>query len=67
MLVRALQRRISNLEQLYGGGQSVGADFLQLPRLAREIETVAQHTQPVSQVRKGSRPEQKTTMEGLGV
>ncbi|WP_420594258.1 CRISPR system precrRNA processing endoribonuclease RAMP protein Cas6 [Deinococcus sp.] len=65
VLVRALQRRISNLEQLYGGGQSAGADFSRLPLLAREIETVAQETHPVSQLRKGSRPQQKTIMDGL--
>ncbi|WP_161883809.1 CRISPR system precrRNA processing endoribonuclease RAMP protein Cas6 [Deinococcus alpinitundrae] len=65
VLVRALQRRVSNLEQLYGGAQSVGADFAQLPLLARDIETVAQHTSQVSQLRKGSRPEQKSSMDGL--
>lgn len=62
VLVRALQRRIGNLEQLYGSGHSAGADFSQLPLLARDIETVAQQTQQVSQLRKGSRPEQKTNM-----
>ncbi|WP_415787430.1 CRISPR system precrRNA processing endoribonuclease RAMP protein Cas6 [Deinococcus saxicola] len=65
VLVRALQRRVSNLEQLYGGGQSAGADFSHLPLLARNVETVAQHTHTVSQRRKGSQPEQKTNMEGL--
>ncbi|WP_241191353.1 CRISPR system precrRNA processing endoribonuclease RAMP protein Cas6 [Deinococcus psychrotolerans] len=65
VLVRALQRRVSNLEQMYGGGRSVGSDFSQLPLMARDIETVAQHTHQVSQLRKGSRPDQKASMDGL--
>ncbi|WP_272976129.1 CRISPR system precrRNA processing endoribonuclease RAMP protein Cas6 [Deinococcus geothermalis] len=65
VLLRALQRRMSNLEQLYGGALSRGADFTQLPLLARRIETVRQDLHLVSQLRKGSRPHQQTTMEGL--
>ena len=57
VLVRALQRRVSNLEQLYGGGQSAGADYSGAPLLAREVETVMQETHLVSQLRKGSRPD----------
>lgn len=65
VLIRALQRRVSNLEQLYGSGHSAGADFSGLPLLAREVKTVMQDTRLVSQLRKGSRPEQKANMEGL--
>ena len=65
VLIRALQRRVSNLEQIHGGQQSLGADFSSLPLLAREISTVRQDTRVVSQLRKGSRPHQRTNMEGL--
>ncbi|AFD27467.1 CRISPR system precrRNA processing endoribonuclease RAMP protein Cas6 [Deinococcus gobiensis] len=64
VLVRALQRRLSNLEQVHGGGASLRADFTHLPRLAREVETVGQRLRLVSQLRKGSRPRQTATMEG---
>lgn len=64
VLVRALQRRMSNLEQVHGDAASLGADFTRLPLLAREVETVGQEVRPVSQRRKGSRPHQTTTMEG---
>lgn len=65
VLLRALQRRVSNLEQIYGGAASLGADFTRLPLLAREVETVWQDLHFVSQLRKGSRPQQKTNMEGV--
>ncbi len=65
VLLRALQRRVGNLEQLHGGAASLGADFTRLPLLARDVETVRQDVRPVSQLRKGSRPHQKTNMEGL--
>ncbi|GBF08255.1 hypothetical protein DAERI_290002 [Deinococcus aerius] len=65
VLLRALQRRVGNLEQLYGGAASLGADFTRLPLLARGVETVRQDVRLVSQLRKGSRPGQKTNMEGL--
>ncbi|MFC4427197.1 CRISPR system precrRNA processing endoribonuclease RAMP protein Cas6 [Deinococcus navajonensis] len=64
VLVRALQRRLGNLEQIYGGAASVGADFTRLPLLARGVETVEQRVRLVSQLRKGSRPRQTTAMEG---
>jgi len=65
VLMRALQRRMGNLEQIHGGAASLGADFARLPLLAREVETVGHEVRPVSQRRKGSRPHQTTTMEGL--
>lgn len=65
VLLRALQRRMGNLEQIHGGAASLGADFTRLPLLARAVETVRQDLRPVSQLRKGSRPHQKTNMEGL--
>ncbi|WP_034388814.1 CRISPR system precrRNA processing endoribonuclease RAMP protein Cas6 [Deinococcus sp. YIM 77859] len=65
VLLRALQRRMGNLEQIHGGATSRGADFTRLPLLARDVETVRQDLRLVSQLRKGSRPQQKTNMEGL--
>ena len=65
VLLRALQRRMGNLEQIHGGAASLGADFTRLPLLARDVETVRQDLRPVSQLRKGSRPHQKANMEGL--
>lgn len=65
VLIRALQRRMSNLEQVHGGQHSLGADFSALPRLAREIDTVQQETWPVTQKRKGHSPHHTTSMEGL--
>lgn len=65
VFIRALQRRISNLEQVHGGALSLGADFSRLPLLAKQVETVDHDLYPVSQLRKGSRPKEKTSMEGL--
>jgi hypothetical protein len=53
VLVRALGRRLSNLEQLYGAGKSAGADYGVLPALAREVETVAHDMRAVWQYRQG--------------
>ena len=64
VLVRALQRRISNLEQIYGGRRSMGQDFTALPYLAKQIETVQHDLRPVTQARKGSRPSQRAMMHG---
>lgn len=65
VLLRALQRRMSNLEQVHGGAASLGADFTRLPLLARGVETAGRDVRLVSQLRKGSHPQQKTNMEGL--
>lgn len=65
VLVRALQRRISNLEQVHGGRRSLGADFGALPELARNIQTTYQYLRPASQLRKGRRPGEKTSIEGV--
>ncbi|MFC3862785.1 CRISPR system precrRNA processing endoribonuclease RAMP protein Cas6 [Deinococcus antarcticus] len=65
VLIRALQRRIGNLEQVHGGAASLGADFGALPGLAHSIQTIYQYLRPASQLRKGSRPREKTSMEGL--
>lgn len=64
VLLRALQRRMSNLEQVHGGAASLGADFTRLPLQARRVETVRQELRLVSQARKGTRPGEKTVMEG---
>ena len=64
VLVRALQRRISNLEQIHGGRRSIGQDFTALPYLARKVETVQHDLRPVTQARKGSRPNQRAVMHG---
>ncbi len=64
-LVRALQRRLSNLEQVHGGAASLGANFTTLPEHAQQIKTTYQYLRPVSQLRKGSYQGQKTNMEGL--
>jgi CRISPR-associated endoribonuclease Cas6 len=53
VLVRALQRRISNLEQLYGGAISAGADYGHLPQLAREVQTITHQVRSVRQARSG--------------
>ncbi|WP_297854420.1 CRISPR system precrRNA processing endoribonuclease RAMP protein Cas6 [Meiothermus sp.] len=53
VLVRALQRRVSNLEQIYGGGKSLGANFSELPLLARGVELVEQQTRHAVQARSG--------------
>lgn len=64
-LIRALQRRMGNLEQVHGGAASLGADFGALPELAQNIQTTYQYLRPASQLRKGSCPREKTSMEGL--
>jgi CRISPR-associated endoribonuclease Cas6 len=53
VLIRALQRRTSNLEQLYGAGTSFGADFSHLVQLARDVKTLQQDLRPAHQLRKG--------------
>lgn len=65
LLIRSLQRRMSNLEQVHGGQQSIGAHFGLLPELAQSVATTYQYWQPVSQLRKGHRPYFKTSMQGL--
>lgn len=64
-LVRALQRRISNLEQVHGGGLSAGADYRQLPQMAESVRLVDYDLQPISQLRKGHKGKLKTNMQGL--
>ncbi|WP_036199460.1 CRISPR system precrRNA processing endoribonuclease RAMP protein Cas6 [Meiothermus ruber] len=53
VLIRALQRRVSNLEQLYGGGKSLGSNFGELPLLARTVNVVEQKTRHAVQARSG--------------
>jgi CRISPR-associated endoribonuclease Cas6 len=53
VLIRALQRRTSNLEQLYGAGTSFGADYSNLVQLARDVKTLQQDLRPAHQLRKG--------------
>lgn len=65
VLIRALQRRIGNLEQVHGGCQSLGADFGTLPTLAQNVQTTYQYLRPASQLRKGRRPGEKTSIEGV--
>jgi CRISPR-associated endoribonuclease Cas6 len=64
VLIRALQRRISNLEQLYGAGRSAGADYSALVQLARDIHTTTHEMQPAHQLRKGT-GNSRVTMHGL--
>lgn len=64
VLVRALQRRVSNLEQLYGGARSQGANFSELPQLARAVELVEQQTRHAVQARSG-KGGQPVVMNGL--
>ncbi len=64
ILIRALQRRLSNLEQIYGSGSSIGANFSELPQLAREVHILEQHTEFVSQRRSGH-GRQAVIMNGL--
>ena len=64
VLIRALQRRISNLEQLYGAGSSFGADYTTLVQLARDVKTVTHELRPAHQLRKGVRGG-KVNMHGL--
>jgi hypothetical protein len=64
ILIRALQRRLSNLEQIYGTGSSVGANFSELPQLARSVEIYDQNTEFVSQRRSGH-GRQAVIMNGL--
>lgn len=65
LLIRALQRRMSNLEQVHGGGATLGADFGLLPTQAEHIQTTYQYLRPTVQLRKGTRKGEKTAMEGL--
>lgn len=65
LLIRALQRRVSNLEQVHGGQKSLGANFGELPALAGQIQTNYQYLRPVSQLRKGHRRGEKVSMDGL--
>jgi len=64
VLVRALQRRVSNLEQIYGGGKSLGGNFGELPQLARGIEIFEQKTRHAVQARSG-KGKQPVMMNGL--
>lgn len=64
VLVRALQRRVSNLEQIYGGGKSLGGNFSELPLLARGVEMIEQQTRHVVQARSG-KGKQPVIMNGL--
>jgi hypothetical protein len=64
VLIRALQRRTSNLEQLYGAGKSFGADYSNLVQLARDVKTVQQDLRPAHQLRKGVNGG-KVNMHGL--
>lgn len=64
VLVRSLQRRVSNLEQLYGGGRSLGANFSELPLRARDVELVEQKTRHAVQARSG-KGGQPVVMNGL--
>lgn len=64
VLVRSLQRRVSNLEQLYGGAKSLGANFSELPQLARSVELVEQQTRHAVQARSG-KGGQPVVMNGL--
>jgi hypothetical protein len=64
VLIRALQRRISNLEQLYGAGRSFGADYSALVQLARDVRTTTHDMQPAQQLRKGT-GNHRVTMHGL--
>lgn len=64
VLVRALQRRVSNLEQIYGGGKSLGGNYSELPLLARHVEIVEQKTRFAIQARSG-KGKQPVIMNGL--
>lgn len=64
-LIRALQRRAGNLEQIHGGQQSLGADFSTLPARAEQVQTTYQYLRPASQRRKGSHRGSTAVMEGL--
>lgn len=65
VLVRALQRRMSNLEQVHGGQHSLGANFGALPAMAQNVQTTYQYLRSAVQLRKGTRKGGKTAMEGL--
>lgn len=65
LLIRSLQRRMGNLEQVHGGGTSLGADFSALPALAEGVRTTYQYLRPAVQLRKGNRRGEKVAMEGL--
>jgi hypothetical protein len=64
ILIRSLQRRLSNLEQIYGAGSSLGANFGELPQLAREVAVLEQQTEFASQRRSG-KGKQPVVMNGL--
>lgn len=64
VLVRALQRRVSNLEQIYGGARSLGGNFSELPLLARGVEIIEQQTRHAVQARSG-KGKQPVIMNGL--
>ena len=65
LLVRALQRRLSNLEQVHGGAASLGADYGLLPAQAENVQTTYQYLRPARQLRKGRHKGETTAMEGL--
>ena len=52
-LIRALQRRVSTLEQLYGAGKSLGADYQTLPQQARKMRLLSGRLTPAHQARSG--------------
>ena len=51
VLVSSLQRRLSNLEQIYGPAATRGLNYGELPALAREIEVTDAHWKRISQRR----------------
>ena len=65
LLIKALQRRVGNMEQVHGGRRSLGADFGALPERAQGVQTTYQYLRPASQLRKGNRRGEKTSMEGV--
>ncbi|MFN3266589.1 MAG: CRISPR system precrRNA processing endoribonuclease RAMP protein Cas6 [Deinococcales bacterium] len=64
ILIRSLQRRLSNLEQIYGAGSSAGANFTLLPHLAKDIQVLEQRTVFASQKRSG-KGKQPVVMNGV--
>lgn len=64
ILIRSLQRRLSNLEQIYGAGSSAGGNFSELPHLAKDIQVLEQRTEFASQRRSG-KGKQPVVMNGL--
>jgi hypothetical protein len=53
VLIRALQRRVSTLEQLYGAGDSLGADYHALPNHAQQVRLLSGRLEHASQKRSG--------------